>query len=86
MNPPQTEHDTFLDELADGLCRRGWRLPALAVLEAGRPLAYLGGQLLWLLQPSLALAWPQTNVSRLAHVLEDPTAVAALVERLAARE
>lgn len=85
MNPPQTEHDTFLDELADGLHRRGWRLPALVILEAGQPLAYLGGQFLWLLQPSISLIWPQTNIDELARVLENPQAVAGLAHRLAAR-
>ncbi|MCB9421040.1 MAG: hypothetical protein H6667_14655 [Ardenticatenaceae bacterium] len=76
------EQDVFLDRLAEIVRRYGLRDPALMVLEAGRPLAFLGGQLLWLLQPALSLLVPGKQVAALAQVLEKPETVSALVARL----
>lgn len=76
------ETDEWIAQLADGLQRRGWRLPALVALEAGRPLAFLGGQFLWVAQPALSLFLPGDAIRRTAQLLEDPEAVAALLARL----
>lgn len=76
------EQDVFLDRLAAVVQRYGLCGPALMVLAAGRPLAFLGGQLLWLLQPALSLLVPGQQVAQLAYVLEKPEAVSALVTRL----
>ncbi len=80
------EQDVFLDQLADVVQRYGLRGPALMVLDAGRPLTFLGGQMLWLLQPALSLLVPGKQVAQLAHVLEKPEAVLALVTRLETNE
>ena len=80
------EQDVFLDRLADVVQRYGLRGPALMVLDAGRPLTFLGGQMLWLLQPALSLLVPGKQVAQLAHVLEKPEAVLALVTRLETNE
>ncbi len=77
-----TDHETFIDQVAAAFCRRGLRLPALIALEAGQPLAFLGGQLLWLAQPALSLFVADTTVRQAAQLLENPAAVAALVHRL----
>jgi hypothetical protein len=74
--------ERFLDQLAEHLLRRGWRLPALMALETGRPLAFVGGQLVWLGQPLLNLLFPPEDVSRVARLLEEPEAVGALIARL----
>lgn len=76
------EQDVFLDRIADAVQRYRLRGAALLVLDAGRPLAFLGGQMLWLLQPTLSLLVPGKQVAQLAHVLEKPEAVSALVARL----
>lgn len=76
------DDDRLIERLADGLQQRGWRLPALVALEAGRPLTFLGGQLLWLAQPALSLFMAGDDVRRMAQLLENPQAVAALVARL----
>jgi hypothetical protein len=68
--------------IADTICRRGWRLPALVALEAGRPLAFLGGQLLWVAQPLLGLVLPGEVVGHFASILEKPAAVAELISLL----
>ncbi|MBK8987180.1 MAG: hypothetical protein IPM39_14055 [Chloroflexi bacterium] len=79
-----TDHNSFIDQLAAAFCRRGLRLPALIALEAGGPLAFIGGQLLWLAEPALSLVVSHETVRQTARLLEDPTAVAALVHRLEA--
>jgi hypothetical protein len=80
------EHDTFLDQITDAICRRGLRLPALIALDAGQPLAFLGGQLLWMIQPALSIFFPTPAIRNLAHLLEEPAALAALAARLEAGE
>lgn len=85
MTQIEQEHDTFLNEVVDFLCRRGLRLPALIILEAGQPLAYLGGQMLWVAQPALSLFLPADKIRQTAQLLEQPTAVSGLIQRLANR-
>jgi len=84
--PDQTviERERFIEQVAAAFCRRGLRLPALVALEAGGPLAFLGGQLLWLAQPALSLIFPGDVIRQSARLLEDPAAVTALVKRLEA--
>jgi hypothetical protein len=77
-NPISAESKKQVDQVAASLVRGGWRLPALIVLEAGRPLAFLGGQLLWLAQPALSLFMPGDSIRRTAEFLEDPEMVDAL--------
>lgn len=72
----------LIEQLAATLRRKGWGIPALVVLEAGRPLTFLGGQLLWLAQPALSLFMPGDEVRRMAELLENPQAVTALLARL----
>jgi hypothetical protein len=79
-------HDQFVGQVADALCRHGLRLPALIGLEAGRPLSLIGGQFLWILQPVLGLVVPRDLVGQFAQLLEEPTAVAELIDQLEARE
>jgi hypothetical protein len=75
-------NELFVGRLADTISRRGWRLPALIALEAGRPLAFVGGQLLWVAQPVLGLFLAQDTVGHFASLLEDPTAVDELIALL----
>lgn len=78
--------DPLLDHIATSLKQRGLNGAALTLLEAGRPLTFIGSQLLWLAQPALALLSPGTPVQRFAQLMEDPAAVNSLMERLAADE
>lgn len=78
--------ELLLDQIATTLKRRGLHSAALAVLEAGQPLAFVGSQVLWLAQPVLGLLWPDVAVSQLAKLMEDPAAVQALMQRLDADE
>lgn len=86
MTSRELQNQAFIDQVADALCLRGWRLPALTVLEAGRPLAFLGGQLLWLLQPVAGPLVSREFVGATARLLEEPSGVDALIRRLEAGE
>ncbi len=86
MTPISPEQAAFLDQTADAIRRWGLRVPALIALEAGRPLAFLGGQLLWIAQPALSLFLPGQTIQQAAQLLEEPDAVAALAVRLETQE
>lgn len=78
--------DPLLDQIATALKQRGLTGAALALLEVGQPLAFIGGQFLWLAQPALAAVWPAAQVRQMAHLLEDPAAVRRLIDRLSTDE
>jgi hypothetical protein len=72
----------FVGETAVFLQQRGWSAPALLLIEAAGPLAFLGGQLVWLAQPLLSLLYPTTRLQQVAHLLEEPAALQALHRQL----
>lgn len=76
------EQENLLNDIAETIQRRGWRLPALMALEAGRPLALVGAQLLWLAQPALSLFIAASAVGQFARLLEEPAALDKLIARL----
>lgn len=80
------EKDALISQIADQICRRGWRTPALIALEAGRPLTFVIGQLLWVAQPALSLAIPSQKIRQTAHLLEEPAAVNQLIACLDTHE
>ena len=82
----ETISDSYIDEVAVALQQRGWGAAALLLLDAGRPLAFIGGQLLWLLQPTLTTIGATTEVGQLARLLENPSALDALITRLEATD
>jgi hypothetical protein len=86
MTSRRLENEVFVKQVADAICRFRLRLPALISLETGRPLAFLGGQLLWMGQPLLGLFLSPSLVGRVAQLLEEPESVDSLIELLEARE
>lgn len=74
--------ESYLQTVADGLQRWGLRLPALILLEAGRPLAFPAGQLVWVAQPALSLFISGQTIERLAHFLEEPANLDSLITYL----
>jgi hypothetical protein len=86
MSDSESENQAFINQLADSIFRRGLQVPILVGLEAGRPIAFRGGQMLWVAKPVLALFFSGNEVSRLAELLEEPAAVDALIATLEARE
>lgn len=77
---PQEER--VLRRVAATVRQRGLRGPAVFTLQAGRPLTFLAGQLLWIAQPALSLLWPARQISTLAQLLEQPGATERLLSYL----
>ena len=71
MTSREMEKENFVSQIADYLYAHGLGSTALVGLEAGRPLTFLGGQLLWILQPLMGLIFPKDLISKIAVILED---------------
>lgn len=84
QNQITSEHNMEIEQVADDICRHGFRVPALAVLESGPLLPFLGSQLLWIAQPALSLFIPSHKVSQAAELLEKPEALSTLADYLRA--
>lgn len=82
MTSRERESEAVVEPLAAALIRRGWSRPACLFLEATRPLALLGGQLVWMMQPLLGPYVPADRIAGLASLLEEPAAMDALIGRL----
>jgi hypothetical protein len=74
------------DQLAEDLARRldSWRLttPAIAFLEAHKPLGFFASQSLLALQPLLMLVLGDVHVEQYAALLEDGNGVELVINRL----
>ncbi len=84
MNVPpkdRTEQDSRLIPSLDYLARSQMLLPGLLFLSSHAPLAFVAGQMLWLLSP-FEMLFPNANLGAWARLLSDPQAVASL-KRLA---
>lgn len=62
-------------------------VPATLALQVGKPLLWIGGQMLWMLQPfveglGVGSRKSPLSVQGLAHLLESDSGVDSLVERL----
>jgi hypothetical protein len=75
-------NEVLANQLADTVHRYGLRMPALLALEAGRPLAFLFGQFLWIMQPALGLFFTSDSINELAILFEDPASMDLLIEKL----
>lgn len=69
-------------QVADRIRRLGLAMPIATLLEAGRPLALVAAQLVWLAQPLLSLIVARRELADAAELLEDPDSVSALIELL----
>ena len=72
--------------LIDRLTRRIAELdliaPAILFLEASKPLAFIGAQLLWAAQPFLTMAFNANDLRDFAELLQDETGAEALIVQL----
>lgn len=78
--------DAFVDQVATTVCRWGLQMPVRIFLEAGHPVTFLGGQLLWLAQPALSLVISSQIVRQAAYLLEEPETIQALIAKLEMEE
>jgi hypothetical protein len=75
-----------LDELAGAIVRRGLGTPALYLLESMRPLGFVGSQLMLVLRPVVAIAWPDPRRwDGVQRMLEVRGATELLCRRIEAR-
>jgi hypothetical protein len=79
---PQIKTNYQLDSLAAAIGSSQWRFLALLALEAGRPLALVMGQLIWLAQPTLSLFWSSSAISQWATLFEQPEQLDRLIADL----
>jgi hypothetical protein len=74
------------DHLIENLAHRldSWRLttPAIAFLEAHKPLGFFASQTLLVLQPLLTLLLGDLSVEEYAALLEDRNGVERVIDRL----
>ena len=79
----------MIDRFADWILARELDAPALLFLEASKPLALIGSQMLLLCQPILGyvgsrLGWfaDHRAVAEYAELLEDPSTIERILDRL----
>lgn len=76
-----------VEAVAGAIEKAGMSVPASLALEVGKPLSWLGGQMLWILQPftdalGIRSRGGALSVEGVARMLEREGSVDALVERL----
>jgi hypothetical protein len=82
VSPEQQQREQLIERLADNAARLGIITPCLLLLEANRPLTYLAGQMVWATRPFITLGLNQKDVDGFARLLEDPSGVEQLIQRL----
>ena len=73
---------TFVEELANKITDLGLTAPAILLLEAHKPLAFIGSQLLLIAQPTLDIFLPGNLVGHTANLLANPDQLEDLITRL----
>ena len=80
---PDTDHR---EQMIDDLARRldSWNLstPAIAFLEAHKPLSFFASQTLLAFQPLLTMFLGEASIGEYATLLEDPGSVERVICRL----
>jgi hypothetical protein len=73
---------TFIETVSNKISELGLTGPAIVLLEAHKPLAFISSQLLLLAQPTLDLLFPRNHVGELVELMADSAQVEALIVRL----
>jgi len=76
---------TFIHKLADKIVDLGLTGPAILLLEANKPLAFLGSQLLLVAQPTLDMFFAPSFTRQTIDLLADPEQVEQLTLALETR-
>ncbi len=72
----------LIDRLARFVTRRGMVAPALLVLESGRPLNFVGSQLLAFLAPFVTLIFKGPDYDRFVAILEKRRSIDLIIEAI----
>jgi hypothetical protein len=81
----QRRVDELIEKMAEEIAKRGLVTPAILLLEAGKPLSFVGSQALLLLEPVLGTFWSHDLVAEIACLLEGRDNVERLLDGLEAR-
>ncbi len=76
------EQEDLVTRTVSTLTDKGWQGPALVGLEILRPFSFIGGQILWVLQPILGIFTSSELIGQAALLLEEPEAVDQLIAQL----
>jgi hypothetical protein len=79
------QEEKLIGRVADWIVRHRLVVPAVFLLEANKPFSFLGGQVLWMLQPLLGPAVGHDRIAACARLLEDSSSVERLLECLESR-
>jgi len=67
------DQSEFVEKIASKISQLGLVGPAVVLLEAHKPLAFIASQALLVAQPSLDLFLPHLSTRQLADLLADPS-------------
>lgn len=74
---------SFIADVANKITNSGLAAPAILLLEAHKPLAFIGSQLLLIAQPTVDIFFPHNKLlPNMIHLLNDPAQVEALIGSL----
>jgi hypothetical protein len=77
---------TFINQVADKISQLGLTTPAILLLEAHKPLAFIGSQFLLVVQPTLGLVLPSHLLRNTSDLLADPNQYERLIAILEQKE
>lgn len=72
----------FVEKVASKIAQLGLAAPAILLLEAHKPVAFIGGQFLLVAQPTLDLFVSPSLTQGMVDLLTDPTQLERLITHL----
>jgi|GEM_PF-849001 len=80
---PMKQNTSFITAVANKIANSGLAAPVILLLEAHKPLAFIGSQLLLIIQPTVEVFLPRnTFLPNMINLLDDPAQVEALISSL----
>ncbi len=76
------KQSAFVESIANKIIDLGLATPAILLLEAHKPLSFIGSQLLLIAQPTLDLFLPQNFMQNSINLFADPHQFEQLITRL----
>jgi len=83
-NKPSKE--TLIEDVAEGICRRGMSGPAIFLLESVKPLNFIGSQVAHALTPMASLLVDWRKWESLAEALEERDTLERLISKIEEKE
>ena len=76
------EEEKFIDETARRIVEMGMEFPAIVLLESSKPLAYMGGQLFYMITPFLSVFNLEQTGLRYKNFFEKRENIERLLKRI----